>query len=243
MVPFAALLTGLEPVATKHVAAIVVPASKNPYLTCAGYRFRAALDVAEALSGSLHRLRPPLFREGSLRADISESGEGRHDSRSSTNLRESSMKGIPSALGLTVLVVLASYATGTSADDPFDQLLGAAEKGRTGKIRILLERGVDVNKATDGGVTPLMVAATNGKLPAVKLLIKKGADVNAVSKRGLTALMGAAMTGAAETVELLLSHGADVHAKDKDGDTALKWASRGGFVNVVRLLTAHGAKE
>ena len=56
-------------------------------------------------------------------------------------------------------------------------------------IRLLLERGADVNsRADDDGFTPLHRASSYGSLEVVRLLLEHGADVEAVNRDGKTPL-------------------------------------------------------
>jgi len=46
-------------------------------------------------------------------------------------------------------------------------------------VKLLVEKGQDVNAADNYGITPLMVAANLGNLEIVKYLVSKGADLSA----------------------------------------------------------------
>ena len=55
-------------------------------------------------------------------------------------------------------------------------------------LRLLLERGANVNALTRVGSTPLHLASQNGAVEVVRLLVEHGADVEAVDGDGKTAL-------------------------------------------------------
>lgn len=96
----------------------------------------------------------------------------------------------------------------------------AALRNRIEVVKLLIERGADVN--AKGGwwvVTPLHWAADNGHTEMVWLLLEQGADVNArTEEHGYTPLHWAANNGHRATVELLIAAGADVYAQSDNGD-------------------------
>ena len=81
---------------------------------------------------------------------------------------------------------------------------------------MLLDTGADVNKANNGGLTPLIMSCCNGNLEMVRLLLDKGADVNKADNIGRTPFYWSCVTyhGNLELARLLLSRGA------KDNDSA-----------------------
>ena len=87
----------------------------------------------------------------------------------------------------------------------------AAWQGHVDIVRLLLDRGADVNARGDGGRTPLHYAAYWGHLDVVELLIEEGADVTLTTEFGHTPLVTAAYSREAEGIdaaERLLQHGA-----------------------------------
>ena len=66
-------------------------------------------------------------------------------------------------------------------------LMNAAAFGSIETMRLLLDKGADVNARSTARATALMWAATD--LSKVRLLIDRGADVNAVSESGRIALL------------------------------------------------------
>src|SRR4029079_14003341 len=61
-------------------------------------------------------------------------------------------------------------------------LMAAARTGRVEAMKVLIDRGADINaKETLRGTTPIMWAADEPHAPAVEYLIQRGADINAKS--------------------------------------------------------------
>lgn len=65
-------------------------------------------------------------------------------------------------------------------------LHAAAERGNAEYIKILLERGADINIQNEEGYTPLMKAIYRENPETVKLLLDNGADVNIKTNNGET---------------------------------------------------------
>lgn len=118
-------------------------------------------------------------------------------------------------------------------------LMYAAETGSVDAMRLLIDRGADVNAQNAFGSTALMWSASD---PAkVRLLLGHGADVNIVARSGRTALIVAAFTNpSAEIVRLLLAKGAKVGVMDRMHVTPLNAATFGNDTTTVRLLLEAG---
>jgi ankyrin repeat protein len=120
-----------------------------------------------------------------------------------------------------------------------EALLAAAGYGRAGVVKLLLDRGVDVNVQINGSDSPLMAAVgppSETQTEIVKLLLDHGADVHARDRDGWTALMHAARNGNGEAVKLLLARGAEIEAKANEGQTAVTIARQEGRGEIVALL-------
>jgi ankyrin repeat protein len=142
-------------------------------------------------------------------------------------------------------------------------LMLAARTGNPDAVRVLLDRGANVNaRETWHGETALMWAAAEDHASVVSLLASRGADLNvkstmpefpkvkvdaatmvftALPRGGLTALMLAARQGAAEGVRALAEAGADLNAADPDGTTALNIAIINAHYDTAALLIEKGA--
>ena len=118
-------------------------------------------------------------------------------------------------------------------------LMQAAAFGSLDAMRLLLDKGANVNARSSAGATALMWAVAD--LAKVRLLVDRGADVNAVSESGRTALHLAAMSdNSAPIVQLLRSRGAKADAVDKEGMTTLLAATIGNDTATIRQLVDAG---
>jgi ankyrin repeat protein len=110
-------------------------------------------------------------------------------------------------------------------------------------IKLLLDRGADVNGTDMYGETSLHVAAKNNHPENVKLLLNHGADINYKdTKYKQTPLHIAARWGSYESAKLLLNYSADIDSRDGNyGRTALHLAAQYGKQKIVKLLLDRGA--
>ena len=70
-----------------------------------------------------------------------------------------------------------------------------ASLGNTGKVKMALQNGSDINAASDNAYTALHGAAENGHIEVLAILLKEGADVNAKLNSGQKPLDLARMAG------------------------------------------------
>jgi ankyrin repeat protein len=126
--------------------------------------------------------------------------------------------------------------TGIKGVKGFTPLHFACQNGHEEIVKILIDKGADVNQATEKGFTPFYIACQNGHEEIVKLLIDMGADVSQTTKDGCTPLYMACQNGHEEIVKLLIDMGADVSQTTKDGCNPLHVASAEGHEEVVKLL-------
>ena len=120
----------------------------------------------------------------------------------------------------------------------------ASYNGNAAVVNELLSKpGIDVNLATQDGVTPLFLAAQQGHASVVRLLLKaRGIDVNLVEQFGSSPLCIAVQSGREEIVELLLATpNIKINIHSDDGGTPLVLAIQQGFPRIVELLVKHGA--
>jgi ankyrin repeat protein len=106
-------------------------------------------------------------------------------------------------------------------------------------VRLLLDKGADINARGEYINTALQVAAYEGVEELARLLLDHGADVNAQGGVYDTALQAASRNGHHSMVQLLLGVGANVNARGGKFETALQAAV--WHQMVVQLLLANGA--
>jgi ankyrin repeat protein len=114
----------------------------------------------------------------------------------------------------------------------------ASEKVHAEIVKLLLDKGADVNTKTDNGTTALIEAASRGMTEAVRLLLDRGADANVMATDGDTALRLAKVQGYAEIVQMLEKVGAKA---GEDKNTELIWASHAGNLAAIQALLDQGA--
>ena len=125
-------------------------------------------------------------------------------------------------------------------------LIAAVQRGDTGLVQYLIEKGADITRYAnneDGeGEPALYLAAQDGHVDIVRMLLDAGAEPDSCGDHGVTPLHTAAMQRHIEVVQLLLNRGADVNrAKKVGGYTPLHGAAIGGHKDIVKLLLKHGA--
>jgi ankyrin len=106
-------------------------------------------------------------------------------------------------------------------------------------LKILLEKGANINVRNSEGATPLHQAAGGGSANIVKWLIENGAEVNALDNKLQTPLHCTATYAGykgEEVVKILLGNGADPSIKNIDGKTARFLAVSNGFSTVSEAL-------
>ncbi|MCY4029458.1 MAG: ankyrin repeat domain-containing protein [Acidobacteria bacterium] len=143
------------------------------------------------------------------------------------------------ALGAALAVGAAAASASESAGDA--SLADAAEQGRAGLVRVLVDGGADVNATQVDGMTALHWAAYHEDAATARLLVRAGADADAGNRYGVRPLALAATNANADIVRLLLEAGADANAALLGGETVLMTAARTGSLKAVHALLAHGA--
>ena len=131
---------------------------------------------------------------------------------------------------------------------PLHQVVGSYRQLE--RVKLLIQKGADVNKQNNSGETPMYRAASIGDSTCMELFVKSGADVNTPDNHGVTPLMkvaetlgrcrieGPKMIGLqleknsihrcnlryTELIRILLKLGARINCRDNLGRNALELA-------------------
>ena len=119
----------------------------------------------------------------------------------------------------------------------------ASTLGRLQFVRVLVERGAEIEHTTDSRSTPLRGAAFDGHCDVCEFLIERGADIDKANQVGQSPLTIAAAMKKTECVELLIEKGANVNHRGHNGDTPLHVCVESGAVKIAEILVKAGAKN
>lgn len=141
----------------------------------------------------------------------------------------------------TALLLLRKGATlqlDTCSD--FTLLHIAALAGNLSLVKALQEAGIDINRTTSRGQTPLLLATQAQNASLVGYILSLSPDVNPITRPSLwTPLHTAAFAGWSEIAKLLLEHGADPGARIAHGGSTLCVAAMANQREVMELLLHH----
>ena len=128
-----------------------------------------------------------------------------------------------------------------SRADPNEGMWIAAAKGDVKLLKLLVQKGADVNKLNYENHTPLFYAAAFGQIEAVEFLIGRRARCGIDQ---ITPLMIASQNGYFLIVRKLIDAGAVVSIRvPDDGMQAIHYAASNGHSDIVRYLISHHADK
>jgi len=148
----------------------------------------------------------------------------------------------------------------------------AARSGREDMVRLLLDKGAEINRGDNTYKTPLayakeaghaavagllsargatmedqaskaFFAALQGDRPRMEAMLAEGVNLSALAPHGYPLICIAAQGGHVEMAEFLMAHGVDVNAgHPQPGCTPLHQAAQEGKAEMARFLLSKGAK-
>lgn len=116
----------------------------------------------------------------------------------------------------------------------------AVQHGHEGTLRLLIDKGADIETGDIDGRTSLYHAVALQRENAVKCLLDHKANIEARDNNGWTRLLHAAAQGYMDILQLLLKHGgANPNTKTETGWTAFLLAASNGHAEIIHLLIDH----
>lgn len=114
--------------------------------------------------------------------------------------------------------------------------------------KILLDRGVNVNKTDNTWRTALMTACKYGSVDMIECLLNKNADLEYVDRQNWTALFYASYYGRDDVVKLLIKKGAVVNHKAYREiaitplmASCVGWKCNNNYKETIKVLIENGA--
>lgn len=129
----------------------------------------------------------------------------------------------------------------SEADIGWTALLRAATNGQEIMVRLLIEKGADIEARSPNNGTPLICAAECNLEAIVEFLLKSGANVDAEDDFGWKPFHWVMVNRGGEAVaQMLLTHGADMNARCTYRKSPLHHAIEKGNEPMVSFLLAAG---
>jgi hypothetical protein len=117
----------------------------------------------------------------------------------------------------------------------------AVAAGNSMVVKLLLDKGVELESKDRSNKTPILTAVGKGYVEIVQLLLEKGARLESRDLLRQTPLLIAVREGHVEIAKLLLEKGAQLETKGNSQWTPLLRAVSKGQVEMVKLLVEKGA--
>eukprot|EP00980_Cylindrotheca_fusiformis_P005421 scaffold1157_cov122-Cylindrotheca_fusiformis.AAC.13 len=118
---------------------------------------------------------------------------------------------------LALFLLTTSHVHAALSDDETALFAAIGSDDLDGLLRLIREKGVDINTRGPGNQTPLMHSVLKDDEKFVKALLEEGADVTIDEKDGYTPMHGAGFQGRAAIAKLLIDQGLDPFDMHRDG--------------------------
>lgn len=159
-----------------------------------------------------------------------------------------------SYINIAILIISVSIVSCLRPATPDDDLVSGILLGDIAAVQQALDRGANVTKVYQEGVTPLMYACRefrnyHGEAGADVIVDVKAdftnseTSMDAQVRNAHSSHSSQQVKSNPEIVKLLIARGADVTVKDKEGQTALSLAIRNNMPEIAEILKEAGAKE
>lgn len=122
-------------------------------------------------------------------------------------------------------------------------LFEAARSGCVSMLQILIAHGVDLNRLSETGASPLHYAVLRDHAEAVRLLIEHGVSLDIQDNRGWTPLHHAVRHDRLNALHLLCEAGADTGLRDNHHRTPLLMAAELGRTKAFEELVRNGGAD
>lgn len=126
-------------------------------------------------------------------------------------------------------------------DTKASPLILATLKGNLNVVKMLVEKGANINQRNWQGHSSIQYACSKGWIDIVEYLLVKGVDINVVDNRGDSSLHRLASLGRIEILELVLKYKPNLNSQNSEGNTPLHIACEDDEATTVLALVQHGA--
>jgi ankyrin repeat protein len=116
----------------------------------------------------------------------------------------------------------------------------AAFKGELGCLKLLVEHGADLGKASRDGATAVFRAVVEGHIDCLSFLQEHGCDLSTPHNDGRTPVYIAVWQGHIDCLRFLQEHGCDLSTPDNYGRSSAYIAAQEGHFDCLRFLQGHG---
>ena len=140
---------------------------------------------------------------------------------------------------LICLIVAGVIGSAPAQAGVYEEILDAANNGKTGEVIGLLRKGLDVNTTDRDGTSLLAIAARTGNLELLGFLLDNHGSLERRNRYGDTPLLLAVSQNHGEVVRRLVKAGANINPA---GWTPLHYAIYGNRLDLAQFLVGHGAK-